>query len=146
MFYIINSVYSVTVCLTALPLLKITGFQSEFPIILMLSFCLNEPCNLAGWPGYMSEHTALIGIANSAFSHEFGCSIHPHLWQIMLLNWLMCHPLHRVLNHVAHPHDLCSIWDIARPGSDPESLFLACIIGKTSTTRPVHSLDSKLTI
>lgn len=49
----------------------------------------------------------------------------PHLWQIMLLKWLMCHPLHGVLNHVAHPHDLCSMWDTARPRSDPDSASLS---------------------
>lgn len=79
----------------------------------------------------MWVNTALIGIANSAFSHEFGCGIHPHLWQIMLLYWLMCHPLYRVSNHVAHLHDLCSIWDTDIPRCTPESLFLACIIDKT---------------
>lgn len=84
-------------------------------------------------------NTALIGTANSAFSHEFGCSIHPHLWQIMLVNWLMCHPLHRVLNHVAHPYDLCSIWDTARPWYDPESFFfLMCIIGTIFAVLPLE--------
>lgn len=39
-----------------LPPLKITGFDSEFPIILMHSLCVNEPCNLAGRPACVCEH------------------------------------------------------------------------------------------
>lgn len=39
-------------------------------------------------------NTALIGIANNTFNHELGCGIHPHFWQIMLLSWWMCRPLH----------------------------------------------------
>lgn len=114
MFYIINSIYSIR----ALPFLQIIGFQSEFPIILMHSQHFNESRNFAVWP-WLYENTALIGIVNDIFSCVSGSNMHPHLWQIMLQNWLMCHSLHMVLNDVAHPSDL---WITASPQSDPESL------------------------
>lgn len=116
-----------------------------FLIVLMHSLCLNQP---SVWQvGLVGEvNTALIGITNSALSHEFGCSIHLHLWQIMLLKWLVCHALRMVLNDVAHPHNLCTIWDINRAGSDPESVGLASIIAKTSATLPVHPLDFQWTL
>lgn len=97
------------------------------------------PISLANWQlGLVrSVNTGLIGITNSAFSHEFGCSIHLHSWQIMLPNWLMCHALHRVLNHVAHSHrhvrrSQSHIW--------PWIFFsLACIIAKNIQNVPSAS-------
>lgn len=62
------------------------------------------------------ENIELIGISNGAFSCELGSYMLFHLWQIMLLNWLMCHRLHTVLNDVAHTHDL---WKAAIPQYDP---------------------------
>lgn len=69
-----------------------------------------------------------------------GCGIYPHFWQIMLLNWLLCQPLHRVSNCVDHPHGLCSVWDPARRQCNAEYLSLACAIGKASTTLSVNSV------
>lgn len=120
--------------LISLPCLKMTGFQSEFPIILMHSLCVNVPCNLAGWSGYIGNHCS--DWHNNTFSHELGGGIYPSSWQIIeLIN----KPSPPLLNCVGHPYDLCSVWDTARPQCNPEYLLLAWIIGKASTTFQVNS-------
>lgn len=72
MFCIINRINSVL----TLQIQKITGLRSEFPItcILMHSLSVNAIWQVGL---VIRASTALIGIANSAFSHEFGCSAHP---------------------------------------------------------------------
>lgn len=122
-----------------LPCLKITGFQSEFPIMLMHPLWMNKSRNLA----LLYEWT-LLWLASL----------------IVLLVWLWRAPqfvtdyFTKLINVPSPPQgaESCGspLWPLlhvrhSQTWRDPETLFLACGIARSSKIFTAHPVDFKWT-